>query len=67
MNNFTKEEFGAYVKMLENFENKSLDELKEMRERFNLKQVSYANIDFAYLCRMIDFLLEKVERLEKNE
>ena len=49
-----------------NFEEKTLDELKDMRKNFNLKNVRPENTDSAYLCRMIDILLEKIERLENE-
>jgi len=49
-----------------NYDTKTLDELKEMRKGFNLASVSHSNQDIAYLVKMIDFLLEKVERLEND-
>lgn len=49
-----------------NYEDKSLEELKELRKYFNLKEVRQEHLGEAYIIRMIDILLEKVERLEND-
>jgi hypothetical protein len=49
-----------------NFEQKTLDDLKKMREGFKMTNVRGEHHDIAYLIRMIDLLLEKVERLENE-
>jgi len=49
-----------------NFEDKNLDELKEIRKGFNLKNVRPEDGAEAFLIFMIDILLEKFERLEND-
>jgi len=61
---------GEYPQLLRpltfNYENKTLAELKDMRKNFNLKEIRPEQIDTAYLIRMIDILLEKIEALENE-
>lgn len=49
-----------------NFEEKTLDDLKQIRKNFNLKQIRDYHFGEAYLIRMVDILLEKIERLEND-
>src|SRR5690349_4994186 len=48
-----------------NFEEKTLEQLKNIRTNMNIKQVNPMFQGEAYMMRMIDILLEKIEDLEK--
>lgn len=52
--------------MINNFEDKTFDQLKSMRNSWNLKKVHDNNLFEAWAIRMIDILLEKIERLEND-
>lgn len=66
MNNETNGQLLVCASSNTNFENKSLCDLKEMRKLFNMSSVDIYDEGIAYLVRMTDVLLEKVERLENN-
>lgn len=59
-------EFTIVRQIKDNFENKSLEQLKEMRKNFDLTNTRSEDQALAYLIRMIDILLEKVEILEND-
>jgi hypothetical protein len=63
----TNGEYPLFVRPLTfNYENKTLAELKDMRTNFNLKEIRPDQVDTAYLIRMIDILLDKIEALENE-
>ena len=60
--------FGICAPSYVNYETKTLEELKEFRKQINLSNIRKFHGDdeaFAYLIRMIDILLERIENADK--
>ena len=62
----TEIDFGCF-NHFSNFENKTIEQLKEFRKRINLTNVNIHTEGelTAYLIRMIDILIDRIDQLEQ--